>query len=64
LSGAVHFDYDLQVWVKDSKIQRCGHPDSMRSMNRVCCNQYRYNGYTLEQARRIDQNRLKLQDES
>lgn len=23
------FDYDLQVWVADGVIQRCGHPDSM-----------------------------------
>ena len=25
------FDYELQVWVVNGIIQRCGHPDTMRS---------------------------------
>jgi len=35
------FDYDLQVWVVDGIIQPCGHPDTMRSPERPCCNAYR-----------------------
>ena len=27
------FDYDLQVWVQDYIVQRCGHP---KDMNCVC----------------------------
>ena len=46
------FDYDLQVWVKDGIVQLCGHPESMRT-ERVCCNQFRYEGMTIQTARRL-----------
>src|SRR5713226_7686913 len=29
------FDYELQVWVADGIIQRCGHPDTMRSPKKM-----------------------------
>lgn len=25
----IEFNYDLQVWIVDGIIQRCGHPESM-----------------------------------
>lgn len=37
------FDYDLQVWVLDYIIQRCGHPVSMAG----CCNASRYAGQDI-----------------
>jgi hypothetical protein len=38
------FDYELQVWVANGIIQRCGHPQTMRSGGRPCCNAYRLAG--------------------
>ena len=35
------FDYELQVWVANGVIQRCGHPQTMRSGGRPYCNAYR-----------------------
>ncbi len=32
------FDYDLQVWVVDHIVQRCGHPEAMSSPEHYCCN--------------------------
>lgn len=37
------YDYDLQVWVVDTKIQPCSHPATMRTRT-WCCNQNRYAG--------------------
>lgn len=40
------FDYDLQVWVRDGRVQRCGHPDTM-----ACgCNGRAYAGLTIAEA--------------
>ena len=41
------FDYDLQVWVVDGIIQLCGHPHTMRSPERSCCNAYRLAGQNI-----------------
>lgn len=35
------YDYDLQVWVRGTIIQDCGHPNGMRP---DCCNGARYKG--------------------
>jgi hypothetical protein len=41
------FDYELQVWVANGVIQRCGHPKIMRSDGRPCCNAYRLAGQSI-----------------
>jgi hypothetical protein len=41
------FDYDLQVWVVDGIVHPCGHPDTMRSPERPCCNAYRLAGQKI-----------------
>jgi hypothetical protein len=41
------FDYELQVWVANGIIQRCGHPQTMRSDGRPCCNVYRLAGQSI-----------------
>ena len=41
------FDYELQVWVANGIIQRCGHPDTMRSSKNSCCNAYRLAGQNI-----------------
>ena len=41
------FDYELQVWVIDGIIQRCGHPATMRFQDRSCCNAYRLAGRSI-----------------
>ncbi len=41
------FDYELQVWVANGMIQRCGHPDTMRLQDRSCCNAYRLAGQNI-----------------
>lgn len=41
------FDYDLQAWVVNGVIQRCGHPQTMCSDGRPCCNAYRLAGQTI-----------------
>jgi hypothetical protein len=38
------FDYDLQVWIVDGTIQRCGHPATIRLQGRSYCNAYRLAG--------------------
>src|SRR5437667_9046944 len=38
------FDYNVQVWIVDGVIRRCGHPASMRLRGVPCCNAYRYAG--------------------
>ncbi len=43
------FDYELQVWVKNNIIQRCGHPISMRQ----CCNAGKYHGLPVEEAKKL-----------
>ncbi len=40
------FDYDLQVWVVDFIIQKCGHPESMREHG-SCCNANLYHGIDI-----------------
>jgi hypothetical protein len=40
-------DYDLQVWVVDGIVQPCGHPHTMRSPERSCCNAYRLAGQNI-----------------
>ena len=41
------FDYELQVWVADGTIQRCGHPYTMRLQEKSCCNAYRLAGQSI-----------------
>lgn len=41
------FDYELQVWVANGIIQRCGHPDTMRLPEKSCCNAYRLAGQNI-----------------
>jgi hypothetical protein len=41
------FDYELQVWVANGIIQRCGHPKIMRSDGRPCCYAYRLAGQSI-----------------
>jgi len=38
------FNYSLQVWTINGIIQRCGHPDRMRTTSRSCCNAYELAG--------------------
>lgn len=38
------YDYKLQVWVLDFKIQNCGHP---KSMHPGCCNADKLQGKRL-----------------
>jgi hypothetical protein len=48
------FDYDLQVWIgADGVIPVCGHPSSMSSAARPCCNAsiHAYGNSTIEAAR-------------
>lgn len=43
------FDYDLQVWVRDGRVQRCGHPADM-----ACgCNGRAYAGLTIAEATKL-----------
>jgi hypothetical protein len=37
------FDYDLQVWVIEGVVQRCGHPSSMAD----CCNARKFAGQQI-----------------
>jgi hypothetical protein len=41
------FDYELQVWVVDGIIQRCGHPDTLRLQDGSCCDAYRLAGQNI-----------------
>ena len=41
------FDYELQLWVVDGIIQRCGHLDTMRLPEKSCCNAYRLAGQSI-----------------
>jgi len=41
------FNYSLQVWTINGIIQRCGHPDRMRTVSRSCCNAYELAGRHL-----------------
>jgi hypothetical protein len=41
------FDYELQVWVANGIIQGCGHPQTMRSDGRPCCNACRLAGQSI-----------------
>jgi hypothetical protein len=41
------FDYELQVWVANGIIQRCGHRQTMRSDGKPCCNAYRLAGQSI-----------------
>ena len=54
-TGETAFDYDLQVWVgADGVIPVCGHPASMSSPARPCCNasSHAYGNSTIEAARK------------
>ncbi len=44
------FDYDIQVWVVNTIVQRCGHPDSMGD----CCNKKKYAGLNIQEARKLE----------
>lgn len=46
-TGGTRFNYQLQVWVKDGRILRCGHPEAMGHM---CCNARRFWGFTEREA--------------
>ncbi len=48
-AGQLHngFDYDLQCWVVNGLVVRCGHPDTMQCR----CNGKLYEGTKIEQAR-------------
>lgn len=50
----VYFDYDLQVWVRHGKIQRCGHPESMSTPSQSCCEARRLQGLTVCEARELN----------
>ena len=41
------FDYELQVWIANGIIQRCEHPQTMRSDGKPCCNAYRLAGQSI-----------------
>jgi len=43
------FDYDLQVWVKEGIIQRCGHRESMK----CDCLGLRFEGRSVEYAKNV-----------
>lgn len=45
---AAEYDYDLQAWVDNGVVMRCGHP---RTMGLGCCNGGRYEGWPIAQAR-------------
>lgn len=54
-TGETAFDYDLQVWIDaNGVIPVCGHPASMSSAARPCCNASRhaYGNSTIEAARK------------
>jgi len=43
------FDYALQVWVKEGRVQMCGH------LSEECgCNQRKYSGMKADRARVLD----------
>jgi hypothetical protein len=48
------FDYDLQVWVSEGIVLKCGHPASMSSPASPCCNAsvHAYAGSSIDDARR------------
>ena len=48
------FDYGLQAWVINGKVQRCGHPDGMK----CDCNGRRFAGMSLR-----DANSLRTRDQ-
>ncbi len=41
------YDYDLQCWVKNGKVMRCGHPETMK----CTCNGRIYEGAGISTAR-------------
>ena len=45
----LHFNYDLQVWIKDGLIQDCGHPNCLDKTNNQECNQHKYQGKSLDE---------------
>ena len=54
-TGETAFDYDFQVWIgADGVIPVCGHPASMSSPARPCCNasSHAYGNSTIEAARK------------
>ncbi len=53
------FDYELQVWVANGIIQRCGHPETMRFQAKSCCNAYQLAGQSI-----LDVPNAQIRDES
>jgi hypothetical protein len=53
------YDYELQVWVVEGRVQPCGHP---RKIERAgpCCTADRYQGALLEDARAAEAARALL----
>ena len=43
------FDYRLQVWVADGRVEPCGHPEEMRAGGRACCNAAAYAGQEISE---------------
>ena len=48
---STQYDYDLQVWVKDGIVQRCGHTDSQPGIGGYCCNAKRFAGRKLDEVK-------------
>lgn len=40
----LHYNYDLQVWVRNGVIFDCGHQESMRADGFSCCNAHELAG--------------------
>ena len=41
---ALHFNYQLQVWIEGGRVKECGHPARMR-LARPCCNAWRFSNW-------------------
>ena len=39
----LHYNYQLQVWVENGRVQDCNHPSSMKQRG-ACCNSNRLKG--------------------
>jgi hypothetical protein len=51
------YDSELQAFVRDGRINCCGHPDQVRAGGKICCNAYRYAGRTVAEAREAERRR-------
>ena len=45
----LHFNYDLQVWIKDGLIQGCEHPNCLDTTKDQECNAHKYQGKSLKE---------------